>query len=225
VHFFVGKTGIPFNFTFVATWQTGPPLMLKQGKCESRSVHNFYKRAHDRPPIQIVALEFQGPPRVPRSYPTGIPPRQRGCSLRHSHTPHWASGPVPTLTKSIVTVPLDPPPVGHHRDACSWGNSMHNQIQDVGAPKKNVGAPRSLFTSSGAKTGIPSKFSEIRQARTGSPCAFEERDSLMVLHVHVEPCTEVGRVCYTRGYFQGRGSPHSPLVELFNKLNSILVTL
>jgi hypothetical protein len=35
----------------------------------------------------------------------------------------------------------------------------------------------------------------------------------------------VGRVCYTRGYFQGRGSPHSPLVELFNKLNSILVTL
>jgi hypothetical protein len=31
--------------------------------------------------------------------------------------------------------------------------------------------------------------------------------------------------CYTRGYFQGRGSPHSPLVELFNKLNSILVTL
>jgi hypothetical protein len=56
VHCFVGKTGIPFNFTFVATWQTGPPLMLKQGKWESRSVHNFmqfYKRAHDRPPIQI----------------------------------------------------------------------------------------------------------------------------------------------------------------------------
>jgi hypothetical protein len=33
---FVGKTGIPFNFTFVATWQTGPPLMLKpQGKCQN----------------------------------------------------------------------------------------------------------------------------------------------------------------------------------------------
>jgi hypothetical protein len=27
----------------------------------------------------------------------------------------------------------------------------------------------------------------------------------------------VGRVCYTRGYFQGRSSPHSPLVRLFTK--------
>jgi hypothetical protein len=29
----------------------------------------------------------------------------------------------------------------------------------------------------------------------------------------------VGRVCYTRGYFQGRSSPHSPLVGLFKTLH------
>jgi hypothetical protein len=29
----------------------------------------------------------------------------------------------------------------------------------------------------------------------------------------------VGRVCYTRGYFQGHSSPHPPLVQLFNKLS------
>jgi hypothetical protein len=32
---------------------------------------------------------------------------------------------------------------------------------------------------------------------------------------HAAGLQGVGRVCYTRGYFQGRSSPHSPLVGLF----------
>jgi hypothetical protein len=74
---------------------------------------------------------------------------------------------------------------------------FYNQIQDDDVMltffvlrrrrKRIVGPP---VHSSGAKTGIPSKFSEIWQAPTGSPYAFEAggRDSLMVLHVPVEPC-------------------------------------